>query len=89
MTGLPYARHIIFAAGLSHSEVLGIYINTRGVEIANKDIDVPPFDDATFLTGINGLEILDDYLYSTSTGHQTRKCVKINKSDYRIGVTRL
>jgi hypothetical protein len=84
MTALPYAMHIILAADSIRSEVLRIDIETGGIEVANKDIDLHSFIGASFPTAVNGLKIFDDYFYFTGTSHQTLNRDKIDKSDHRM-----
>jgi len=85
MIALPNTRHTILATDLTRSKVLRVDINSGGIEVANKDIDLPPLTGASCPTAVNGLKIFDDYFYFTSTGHQTPNRVKIDKSDHRIG----
>ncbi|KAJ4129853.1 hypothetical protein NW768_006823 [Fusarium equiseti] len=84
MTSLPHAKHIILGADSMRGEILRIDTSTGVIQVASKDKELAPSTGAPFPTGVNGLKVLGNYLYFTSTGYQSLNRVKIDKIGNRI-----
>ncbi|KAF4500343.1 hypothetical protein FAGAP_3493 [Fusarium agapanthi] len=82
---LPRHKHIILAADAERGEIMRIDTTTGHVGVAIKDQALAPVPGGPFPVGVNGIKILNGYLYFTNTAHQSFNRLKIDDMGNKLG----
>jgi sugar lactone lactonase YvrE len=85
MTKLPRHSHILLSAASATGEIWRVNTATKLLEVAFQDVELTPDPVGLYPAGVNGVEILNGYLYYTNTGRGTFGRVKIDEFGNKAG----